>query len=209
MNAARRAQQGFTLIEVLVAIVLMAVLSVVSWQGLDSVARLREHFDRDNARDQALLRVLGQIDLDVRRRAPDHVLDGGNLPLSGAAPRLLPAAIELTGGQAAPQLRIVRTPASGAGAWQQVGWWRDGSVLRRAAPPAGDTFPLPEPQQGDVVLEGVSQFSVRAYVPGRGWQPLPAGQAGGAQPATGLEFTLEQGRPGQAPLRYRRVVSLP
>ncbi len=209
MAAPRAAQQGFTLIEVMIAIMLMAVLSVVSWQGLGSVADLREHFDRDYARDQALMRALGQLDVDVRLAAPDHVIDGGALPAGSGAPRLLPAAIGIEQDGTRTALRIVRPPSGGDGAWQEISWWRDGSVLRRGVPPAANEFPLPRAQQGDPVLADVLEFSVRAYVPGRGWQALSAQASGSATAATGLEFTLAQGPSADQARRYRRVVALP
>ncbi len=42
MNADRRPSAGFTLVEVLVALFLMALLATLSWQGLDSVLRSRD-----------------------------------------------------------------------------------------------------------------------------------------------------------------------
>lgn len=210
MIAPRRAQGGFTLIEVLVAIVLMAILSVVSWQGLDGVVRVRDHIDRDNERDQALLRVLGQIERDVRMRAPDYVMDGGNLTASAGPAPVLPSAMTVgRDGDFPLAVAIVRTPAAGPGAWQRVRWWREGDVLRRSVAVPGDEFPLPQPQDGNAVLDQVSDFSVRAYLPGRGWMPLPLEQANGTTAATGLEFTVAQNEAGQQQRRYRRVVSLP
>ncbi len=49
-------QQGFTLIEVMVAILLMAVVSLIAWKGLDSVTRA-----------DSLLRALNQMQRDVER----------------------------------------------------------------------------------------------------------------------------------------------
>ena len=40
MRAAR--QEGFTLIEVLVAVVIMAIMSLMAWQGVDGIVRARE-----------------------------------------------------------------------------------------------------------------------------------------------------------------------
>jgi len=201
-------QRGFTLIEVLVALALMAIVSVISWRGLDSVIRVRNHVERDAGHDDALLRVLGQLETDVQMRAPDAVIEGG-----GAAARpagtagALPPALRLDGQGGALQLDIVRGPAF-AGNWQRVRWWRDGNVLRRAPAPAGDTFPLPEPspQDGAAVLDGVAGFSMQAWIPGQGWTPLPAPPS--SPPATGLAFVVQTGDPGAAQ-SYRRVVALP
>ncbi len=41
-ETARKADDGFTLVEVLVALFLMALLAALSWQGLDSVLRARD-----------------------------------------------------------------------------------------------------------------------------------------------------------------------
>ena len=75
---ARIAQAGFTLVEVLVALVLMAIVSLVSWQGLDSVVRVRDHVEREAARDQAALNAIGQLTTDIQMRAANHVFDGSS-----------------------------------------------------------------------------------------------------------------------------------
>ncbi|MBF3275981.1 prepilin-type N-terminal cleavage/methylation domain-containing protein, partial [Pseudomonas aeruginosa] len=41
----RRRQAGFTLIEVMVAIMLMAIVSLMAWRGLDSIARASAHLE--------------------------------------------------------------------------------------------------------------------------------------------------------------------
>src|SRR3546814_14883872 len=62
MRRARSAQQGFTLIEVLVALALMALLSLISWRALDSVERSSERLQASSDDTLALVRVLGQIE---------------------------------------------------------------------------------------------------------------------------------------------------
>jgi len=203
------AQRGFTLIEVLVAVALMAVVSIVSWRGLDSVIRVRDRVDDSAARSDALLRVLGQLQTDVRMRAPDAVMLGGATMDPPPAEGALPPALRLDGAAGGPRLEIVRGPAEG-GRWQRVRWWRDGDVLRRAAAPAGGTFPLPEPaaQDGAAVLGQVAGFAVQAWIPGQGWVALPAQRD--APAATGLAFILSLAGAGQeGPQVYRRVVELP
>lgn len=63
MTAAR--QRGFTLIEVLVAVVVMAIMSLMAWQGVDGIVRAR---DANQVRLEQTLRletVIGQWEQDL------------------------------------------------------------------------------------------------------------------------------------------------
>lgn len=62
-------QQGFTLIEVMVAILLMAVVSLIAWRGLDSVTRADSHLQASSEQSDSLLRALNQLQRDVEMRA--------------------------------------------------------------------------------------------------------------------------------------------
>ena len=62
-------QQGFTLIEVMVAILLMAVVSLIAWRGLDSVTRADSHLQASGEQSDSLLRTLNQLQRDVDMRA--------------------------------------------------------------------------------------------------------------------------------------------
>ncbi|BCQ61757.1 hypothetical protein PBOI14_35070 [Pseudomonas sp. Boi14] len=65
----KRRQQGFTLIEVMVAIMLMAVVSLIAWRGLDSVTRADSHLKASTEQTEELLRTLNQLERDVALRA--------------------------------------------------------------------------------------------------------------------------------------------
>ena len=56
-----RSQHGFTLIEVMVAIMLMAVVSLIAWRGLDSVTRADQHLQASSEQTEVLLRALNQM----------------------------------------------------------------------------------------------------------------------------------------------------
>jgi general secretion pathway protein J len=63
MRAAR--QEGFTLIEVLVAVVVMAIMSLMAWQGVDGIVRAR---DANQSRLEQTLRletVISQWEQDL------------------------------------------------------------------------------------------------------------------------------------------------
>ena len=66
MRSRPRSQSGFTLVEVLVALVLMAILSGMAWRGLDGISRAR---DASQARVDQTLRlntVLAQWEQDLQ-----------------------------------------------------------------------------------------------------------------------------------------------
>ncbi|WP_313048307.1 PulJ/GspJ family protein, partial [Pseudomonas soli] len=62
-------QRGFTLIEVMIAILLMAVVSLIAWRGLDSVSRADQHLRQASDEHQAVMRVLQQLERDLALRA--------------------------------------------------------------------------------------------------------------------------------------------
>lgn len=111
---------GFTLIEVLVALAVMAVMAAMAWQGVDAIVRTR---DASQQRVEATLRtnmVIGQWELDL-----------ASLQEAAGVPQL-----QFDGAT----LRLTRRAAGGI---QLVAWaLRDddaGSVLQRWASPAVTT----------------------------------------------------------------------
>lgn len=201
--------RGFTLIEVLVALTLMAVVSLISWRALDVVQRTQERLDQSGQQVMSIVRVLGQIERDVQLHASEDVLPPAPVPAqAGQAPQvarlLLPPGVVWSSSEG---LMLVR--AVGDGRWQRVRWHLDGGRLMRGVGLAADTLPLPEVLTEHEVLSGVEAFSMRVWLPGQGWASLPenSGDQAGAQ-ARAVEFRL---LPAGAPQNqaYRKVVMLP
>ena len=75
----RRSHRGFTLVEVLIALALMAVMGGLSWQGLDSLLRSRSAVQAEHARSTVLGTVLAQwrADLNAANVLPGQGLVSG------------------------------------------------------------------------------------------------------------------------------------
>ena len=87
-RAQRRADcSGFTLVEVLVALLLMAILSAMAWQGLDGVLRARDASREAIDRTTRLATVLSQWEQDLQAVhdtgvVPPLTFDGQTLRLT-------------------------------------------------------------------------------------------------------------------------------
>ncbi|MFN5047961.1 type II secretion system protein GspJ [Roseateles sp.] len=84
-----RRHGGFTLVEVLVALLIMAVIAVLGWRGIDGMLRAREISQTSLLRSERLQAVLVQWELDLRllqdselTRAPALSFDGNALRLT-------------------------------------------------------------------------------------------------------------------------------
>jgi general secretion pathway protein J len=222
MNRPARSQQGFTLIEVLVALTLLALVSLMSWRGLDAAQHVGERLDARAQDTLAMVRALGQITRDIRLNAGPGVLpavdpvpvDAAGPAPNGASGPALPPGMDWS---TQTGLGVVR--AAGDGRWQRLHWYlHDGTLYRSTAAPSY-LWPLPDIETPVAVLHGVREFAVRLWLPGLGWAdanaPAAAAPASGAHQtkaasgsATGLEIAIyKQGDKDDRP--YRRVVVLP
>jgi general secretion pathway protein J len=199
---ARGRARGFTLVEMLVAIALMAILGVICWRGLDYVAGQRERIDRETDDIANILRVLSQIERDIAQRAPGFMLP------APSKPDMLPASISVhyssTGAITLEILRIA-PPAAGNSRAQRIAYRIADSTLTRSASPAGTAWPLAPATEPVPLLSGAQRLAVRVYAGGF-WSELGKGEVGVQPPvlATGLEIAIEAADGA----RYVRIFAL-
>jgi len=201
MRRSPQSQAGFTLIEVLVALALMALVSLMAWRGLASVSGARDLIAAQAEDTDAIVRTLGQMARDVELSYTGPAFDSPGLDAVAFTTglRLLPRA---AGGQT---LEILRPDPDGNGLWQRIQWQVRGDGLWRVSGPSAPRSPLPAARDGVLLLPGVRSLALRAWVPGVGW--ADANASFGAAPS-GLEIAFERGVPGDL-RRYTRILELP
>lgn len=195
-------QKGFTLIEVMVAIMLMALVSLIAWRGLDSVTRADKHLQASTEQTEALLRALNQLQRDISLRASVELNAPETSQDDTAKTTGLAAVTVRSSDSKGFRLDVIRSaPVAGDGL-QRVRWWLKGDSLYRAAAPAQERFPLPAAKEGVAVLSGVSDVQVRVWEADKGWRQLSGNHQ---DDPLGLEISLVRQTP-QGVERYRQVV---
>ena len=69
-------QRGLTLIELLVAIGVLAFIAVMAWRGLDSLTRTRESLNHELEQARSLQLTLAQWQIDCANAVDADLLDG-------------------------------------------------------------------------------------------------------------------------------------
>lgn len=152
-----RTHAGFTLVEVLVALLAMAVMAAMAWQGIDGIARARSTSEGHVDRTLRLNSVIAQWEQDLEalhdtRLVPALRFDGSSLRLTRRSERgvlVVVWSLRETG-----WLRWTSPPASTASALQDH--WLQALQLQ-----AGDAGQLR-------AVEGVSRWQLY-YYRGNAW----------------------------------------
>ena len=148
MPRAHRSRSGFTLVEVLVALVIMATMAVMSWRGIDALLKSRDIAQGHLDQTVRLQTVMAQWELDLRALQDSNV----TAPLSFDGARL----------------RLTRQQPLG----MQVVVWsvRGGRLLRWEGPVTQTVAALTESVERSQQLQGEETSQLKALEGVTGWQ---------------------------------------
>lgn len=172
----RRRDVGFTLVEVLVALLVMALMAAMAWQGVDGIVRSRDASQRRLETTLRLNTVIAQWEQDLASlqdtsNVPALSFDGATLRLT----RRVPQGIQLVAW-------ALRNDGTGA-IWQR---WASPALTTRAE--LQDTWLRSQQFQGQEpgqlrVLDGVTQWQVYFYR-GNAWSNAQSSAGTSNPPAT-------------------------
>jgi len=164
---ASESQQGLTLVELLVAMTMMAFVAVLGWRGLDSITRARVSLNEELAQTRGLQLAFAQMQTDCMNVVNSAGIDGRQ-PLEINQARIT----------------LVRRaqPEAQPGALQLVTYrLLDGSLTREESSPTRDLVRLNQYQQlalwsassGVRLQSGVRSMQSRVWADdGRGWRSM-------------------------------------
>ena len=169
---------GFTLLELLVAITVLSIVSIMGWRGLESLVTTRERLEPIGDDVRALLTTFGQMERDLSQVANSKFLGLNSAPLI----------INVTDGDTTLQLVRVAAGAADHATEIQTVYYRvvDGILVRQAtaAQPGVDRVPIDRYETARL-LNGVKGIQIRRWVAGVGWSFPTADAAAAPPPAVG------------------------
>ena len=175
---ARSRARGFTLLELLVAISVLSIVSIIAWRGLDSLVHTRERLEPEATDVRALLTTFGQLERDL-----SQVTNPKFLGLSQS-----PVIISAADGSTLLQLARIAPATADRPTEVQTVYYRviDGTLTRQAtaALPGFQTIPTDRLETARL-LTNVRTLYVRTWSPNGGWVDPNVAQdpAGGAAAA--------------------------
>lgn len=161
-------QRGFTLIEMLVALTIFALMSVLAYRGLTAVMQTREHLTEDNRRWRDIALTLAQLEQGMSLAVDRPVRDSGDQPLPALVGN--PQALGIHDAQLSFSRMGAALQTGVPADVQRHGYRLNNGTLEQLVWPVLDQAPRSEPAV-HALLERVKRFELR-YLDGTGnWQP--------------------------------------
>ena len=182
--------RGFTLPELLVAVALLGIISVLSWRGTDGLQRAISYSELNAGRWKALARGLDRLVLDIRQPSlqPVQAAIGGNSPWIGTH-----------GSSGDDSFVFIRQPLAAGHAPQQIGYRLAEHRLELLLWPPHGAAP-----QVHTLIEAISRFDVRYLGNDQLWhEKWPAANPTELPKAVSLRVQLDEGG------EIERIVAIP
>lgn len=181
--------RGFTLLELLVAITVLSIVSVIAWRGLDTLVTTRDRLEPEVDETRAMLVAFGQLERDLSQLVNPAFLGLMTSPLN-VRPADGAMMIEIARVAAAVPERPTEV--------QTVYYRVIDNTLVRQSTPALPAFQASGAEQFENarLLNDIRSMDVRLWQTGVGWVPpgertATAGTVSGRNtPAPGVEVIL-------------------
>ncbi|MEP6609335.1 MAG: type II secretion system protein GspJ [Burkholderiaceae bacterium] len=182
--------RGFTLLELLVAITVLSIVSMIAWRGLDSLVATRERLEPEADEVRSLLTAFGQMERDLTQVTNPVFLGLATSPLN----------VRVVDGGQLIELARVASPVPDRATEVQTVFYRvvDGSLVRQATPalPAFDRART-ESFETARLLGKVQSMTVRVWQASAGWvSPFDADVSQSASGASGAAVAATEAAPG-------------
>ena len=153
---------GFTLLELLVAITVLSIVSMIAWRGLDSLVATRERLEPEVDEVRSLLTTFGQMERDLTQVTNPAFLGLTTSPLN----------VRVVDGGQLIELARVASPVVDRATEVQTVFYRvvDGTLMRQATPPL-PAFDRANAENFETarLLRNVQSMSVRVWQVPTGW----------------------------------------